>query len=193
MMERGLRLTLSTLILERIGTPDKDSRRQWCSLCRYVALLLATSILLVPASCAVHPRTLRLHSFMQALPFPPPLLVWQVYHILVSTWPLLPCTNIGKLLFSTAPSILCLAECRPSPFYWVWIGEMRRLLRVGTSRPEASTSALKISAETPASGITFVDNSRGASAATAELSAALDNALDQVDLSGEWLPDVWSS
>jgi hypothetical protein len=62
---------------------------------------------------------------------------------------------------------------------------MKRLIRIGTSSPEASTSALRISATTPASGVTFIDNSRGASAATANLSAALDSVLKHLDLSSE--------
>ncbi|KAJ6437593.1 hypothetical protein O9K51_09800 [Purpureocillium lavendulum] len=62
---------------------------------------------------------------------------------------------------------------------------MKRLLHISTSRPAATISALRISAATPASGVTFVDNSRGASAATADLSAALDTAVEHVDLSSD--------
>lgn len=62
---------------------------------------------------------------------------------------------------------------------------MKRLFRIGASRPEASTSAAKSSAGTPSSGVTFVDNSCGASAAVVELSNALGDALGQIDISGK--------
>ncbi|KLU93213.1 hypothetical protein MAPG_12150 [Magnaporthiopsis poae ATCC 64411] len=59
---------------------------------------------------------------------------------------------------------------------------MRRLLRIGTRRPQEGASDLRASAAAaPASGITLVDNSRGVSTATAELSAALNSVLDQLD------------
>jgi hypothetical protein len=46
-------------------------------------------------------------------------------------------------------------------------------------------SALTTSAALPSSGFTFVGNSQGAWAAVAELSTALDTALEHVELEGK--------
>jgi hypothetical protein len=47
-------------------------------------------------------------------------------------------------------------------------------------------SALCTSAQAPNSGLAFVDNSQGASAAVAELADKLDFALDQLDLESQY-------
>ncbi|KAK3997970.1 Alpha/Beta hydrolase [Cladorrhinum sp. PSN332] len=60
-----------------------------------------------------------------------------------------------------------------------------------TSRPGGradSLGASRAAALVPASGFTFIDNSQGASAATAELSDALGTALDQIDIDGASSP-----
>jgi hypothetical protein len=48
-----------------------------------------------------------------------------------------------------------------------------------------ATSILDTSTKLPNSGLTFVDNSQGSSAAVAELSQLLDIALEQLDFEGE--------
>ena len=62
---------------------------------------------------------------------------------------------------------------------------MRQLARLIKTRHDASAAALGTSAALPNSGLTFVDNSQGASVAVAELSVALGDALEQIDLEGE--------
>jgi len=49
----------------------------------------------------------------------------------------------------------------------------------------SANSALTTSTTLPNSGLTFVDNSQGSSAAVAELSRLLDIALEQFDYEGE--------
>lgn len=64
---------------------------------------------------------------------------------------------------------------------------IKRLLKLVQRNPKPAASALGASAALPSSGITFVDNSQGASAAVAELSDALSAVLEQIDLDGECL------
>ncbi|KAK4158740.1 Alpha/Beta hydrolase protein [Cladorrhinum sp. PSN259] len=61
---------------------------------------------------------------------------------------------------------------------------MGRLFRLTKKHPKTSASASRTAASSSVSGFTFIDNSQGASAATAELSDALGTALDQIDLDG---------
>lgn len=70
---------------------------------------------------------------------------------------------------------------------------MRRIFGASVVRPGAAASALRTSAAVPDSGFTFIDNSQGASAAVAELSTALDTALDKIDWDGEALLHTSSS
>lgn len=64
---------------------------------------------------------------------------------------------------------------------------IKRLLKLMKRNPKPTASAFRVSAALPSSGITFVDNSQGASAAVAELSDALNAVLEQIDLDGECL------
>lgn len=61
---------------------------------------------------------------------------------------------------------------------------MNRLLRFSTSGHGASAAALRTSATLPDFDIPFVNNSQGASAAAAELSTALGEAIHQLNLEG---------
>lgn len=67
---------------------------------------------------------------------------------------------------------------------------MRRLFRIAKSNPELSAPVATASAAVPSSGLTFVDNSQGASAAAAELSTVLERALEHINLSGKAL--LWN-
>ncbi|KAK4225447.1 Alpha/Beta hydrolase protein [Podospora fimiseda] len=58
------------------------------------------------------------------------------------------------------------------------------LFRIVKKHPKITATASRSAATLPASGFTFIDNSQGASAATAELSDALGTALNQIDLDG---------
>ncbi|KAH7157174.1 Alpha/Beta hydrolase protein [Dactylonectria macrodidyma] len=62
---------------------------------------------------------------------------------------------------------------------------MRRLFHVPNSNTVASAPAATASAPIPSSGLTFIDNSQGASAAATELSTVLESALEQIDFSGD--------
>lgn len=62
---------------------------------------------------------------------------------------------------------------------------IKSFLNLLKRNPRLAKSALKASTALPSSGITFVDNSQGASAAVAELSDALSAVLEQVDIDGE--------
>ncbi|KAH7154874.1 Alpha/Beta hydrolase protein [Dactylonectria estremocensis] len=62
---------------------------------------------------------------------------------------------------------------------------MRRLFHIPNSNPVASAPAATASTPIPSSGLTFIDNSQGASAAATELSTVLESALEQVDFSGD--------
>jgi hypothetical protein len=64
---------------------------------------------------------------------------------------------------------------------------MKRLgLRFARKKPVRSSTqgSLTVSAAAPNSGFAFIDNSEGASAALNELSTAISEALDLIDLDG---------
>lgn len=62
---------------------------------------------------------------------------------------------------------------------------MRAFARASKKHPRTSASALRTAAAAPNSGFNFMDNWQGASAAVAELSLALGDALELIDLDGE--------
>jgi len=62
---------------------------------------------------------------------------------------------------------------------------MKAFVGISKRNPAPAASALRTSAAVPNSGIGFVDNSQGASAAVAELSTVLGDALELIDLDGE--------
>ena len=70
---------------------------------------------------------------------------------------------------------------------------IKRLLKLVKGNPKPTASALGASAAPPSSGITFVDNSQGASAAVAELSDALSAVLEHIDLDSESLSHIVAS
>ena len=61
---------------------------------------------------------------------------------------------------------------------------MLKLIKSGRVRASA-TSVSVASAGVPDSGFAFINNSQGASAAIAELSTRLDEALERIDMEGE--------
>lgn len=67
---------------------------------------------------------------------------------------------------------------------------MRCLFRIAKSNPESNAPVATPSAAVPSSGLAFVDNYQGASAAAAELSTVLERALEQIDLSVFGMGDV---
>lgn len=59
-----------------------------------------------------------------------------------------------------------------------------RLLKLARKAPQSTQSTSKASAALPSSGFAFIDNSQGASAAVAELSDALVDVFEDLNLEG---------
>jgi hypothetical protein len=69
---------------------------------------------------------------------------------------------------------------------------MRRLLQFAKNHPKSIAASAVTSAAVPSSGLACVDHSQGASAAATQLSVELGDALDDLELSGSFIPTIRS-
>lgn len=61
---------------------------------------------------------------------------------------------------------------------------LKKLLKLARRNRTSIETGSQASAAVPSSGIKFIDNSKGSSAAIAELSVALDSVFEEFDLDG---------